>query len=119
VKAFDDPAAGRLREAWIEQNIASLESLLADVAAAIHQIDPKIVIGKMSCGPGTAYSGQAFERWYTALRATKARPDGREDVPPGRRRQRDHLRRSAGADRGRVPQADVAARPQRRLFLLP
>ncbi|MEI8241829.1 MAG: hypothetical protein WCI17_01040 [bacterium] len=78
VKAFDDPAAGHLREMWVEQNIASLESLLADVAAAIHEVDPEIVIGKMSCGPGggTTYSGQAFERWYTALRATKARPGG-------------------------------------------
>ena len=77
VKAFDDPDAENVREAWIEQNIASLESLLADVAAAIHEVNPGIVIGKMSCGPGgTTYSGQAFERWYTALRATKARPGG-------------------------------------------
>jgi hypothetical protein len=76
VKAFDDPGAGNVREAWIEQNIASLESLLADVAATIHEVNPGIVIGKMSCGPGMAYSGQAFERWYTALRATKARPGG-------------------------------------------
>jgi hypothetical protein len=76
VKAFDDPDAENVREAWIEQNIASLESLLADVAVAIHEVDPGIVIGKMSCGPGMAYSGQAFERWYTALGATKARPGG-------------------------------------------
>ena len=75
--AFDDPAQGPLRQLWVEQNIATLEALLADVAAAIHEVGPKIVIGKMSAGPGwTTYSGQAFERWFTALQATKARPGG-------------------------------------------
>lgn len=74
---FDDPAQGRLRQLWVDQNIATLESLLADVAAAIHEVDPRITIGKMSCGPGwTTYSGQAFDRWFTALGATKARPGG-------------------------------------------
>ncbi len=76
-RAFDEPAQGRLRHLWIEQNIESLESLLGDVAAAIHQVDPQILIGKMSTGVGwTTYSGQALERWYTALHATKARPGG-------------------------------------------
>ena len=75
--AFDDPAQGRLRQLWVEQNIATLESLLADVAATVRQVNPKIALGKMSCGPGwTTYSGQAFDRWFTALQATKARPGG-------------------------------------------
>lgn len=77
VKAFDDPAEGRLREWWVEQNVESIESLLADVAAAIRGVDPKIATGLMTCGPGwTTYSGQALDRWFAALGATRARPGG-------------------------------------------
>jgi hypothetical protein len=77
MKAFDAPDQGRLRELWVEQNIVSIESLLANVAAAIHKVDPKIATGLMTAGAGwTTYSGQAFDRWCTALRATKARPGG-------------------------------------------
>ena len=77
VRAFDDPAQGRLRSLWVEQNIASIESLLADVAAAIRKVDPKITTGLMTCGVGwTTYSGQALDRWFAALGATKARPGG-------------------------------------------
>ncbi len=77
VQAFDDPAAGRIRGLWVEQNIATIESLLADVKAAVHRIDPQIKLGKMSCGAEwTTYSGQAFDRWFIALGASKARPGG-------------------------------------------
>lgn len=77
VKAFDDPAHGRLRELWIEQNVATIESLMADVAAAVQAVDPRIATGLMTTGPGwTTYSGLAFDRWCTALGATKARPGG-------------------------------------------
>jgi hypothetical protein len=77
VQAFDDPAAGRIRELWVEQNVATIESLLADVKDAVHRIDPQIKLGKMSCGAEwTTYSGQAFDRWFTALGASKARPGG-------------------------------------------
>ncbi len=76
-EAFDDPAQGPLRALWVEQNTASLESLLSDVARAVREVDPGIAIGKMSCGPAwTTYSGQALDRWFGALGATKARPGG-------------------------------------------
>ncbi len=76
-RTFDDPAQGELRRLWVEQNAATLTSLLADVAATVHGVNPKIALGKMSAGPGwTTYSGQAFDRWFTALQATKARPGG-------------------------------------------
>lgn len=76
-KAFDVPDQGRVRELWVEQNIATIESLLTDVAAAVRQVSPKIALGKMTAGAGwTTYSGQAFGRWFTALGATKARPGG-------------------------------------------
>jgi hypothetical protein len=77
VKAFDIPGQGGVRELWVEQNIASIESLLAEVGNVIRKNDPKIAIGLMTAGAGwTTYSGQAFERWFTALGATKARPGG-------------------------------------------
>ena len=76
-QAFNDPAQGRLRQLWVEQNIATIASLLADVAATVHQVDPKIALGQMSAGPGWhTYSGQALDQWFTALQATKARPGG-------------------------------------------
>ncbi len=77
VKAFDAPEQGSVREAWIEQNIASIESLLADVGEAIRQVDGRIATGLMTAGAGwSSYSGLAFERWFTALGASKARPGG-------------------------------------------
>ncbi|MCE9615483.1 MAG: hypothetical protein K8T26_14525 [Lentisphaerae bacterium] len=85
VKAFNEPAAGRLRRLWVEQNVSSIESLLAEVASAVQAVNPRIATGLMTAGPAwTTYSGQAFDRWFTALRATKARPGGGfyDDVQP-------------------------------------
>ncbi len=77
LEAFNDPAQGRLRELWVEQNIAALESLLAEIRDVIVSVDGKIEIGLMTAGPGwTTYSGQALDRWFAALGATKARPGG-------------------------------------------
>ncbi|MEI6149821.1 MAG: hypothetical protein WCS01_12030 [bacterium] len=77
VQAFDVPGQGGVRELWVEQNIASIESLLADIRDAIHKVNPKIVTGLMTAGAGwTTYSGQAFDRWFAALGATKGRPGG-------------------------------------------
>jgi hypothetical protein len=85
-KAFDEPGQGALRQAWIEQNIAMIESLLADIADAVHEVNPGIALGLMTAGPAwTTYSGMAFKRWFSALRATKARPGGGfyTDATPG------------------------------------
>jgi hypothetical protein len=77
VGALDDPAGEEVRRAWVEQNVRSIESLLSDVEQAIHQVNPDIVTGLMTAGPGwTTYSGMAFERWMRALKATKMRPGG-------------------------------------------
>jgi hypothetical protein len=77
VAAFDDPAAGAVRAAWIEHNARTLEALMAEVAAAIHAVDPAIITGLMTAGPGwTTYNGVAFDRWLRALRAGKCRPGG-------------------------------------------
>jgi len=77
VQALNDPEQARTRQAWVEQNIASIESLLRDVAEAICRAAPDVATGLMTAGPGwTTYSGVAFGRWFRALRATKARPGG-------------------------------------------
>lgn len=87
VKAFDDPEAGNVRQAWVQQNVETLESLLADVAEAVKQAAPEVELGLMTAGAGwTTYSGQAFDRWFAALRATKSRPGGgfyNDDAPMG------------------------------------
>ena len=77
VRAFDAPGQGGVRELWVEQNIAAIESLMTEVREAIHKVNSSIAIGKMTAGAGwTTYSGQAFGRWFTALGATKGRPGG-------------------------------------------
>jgi hypothetical protein len=77
VAALNEPGAGEVREAWVEQNVRSLELLMAHVAQAIHSVDPAIETGLMTAGPGwTTYSGQALDRWFTALEAVKSRPGG-------------------------------------------
>ena len=86
VKALNDPAQTALRQAWIQQNIATIESLLTDVSAAVKEVDPGIGMGLMTNGPAwTTYSGMGFARWFPALRATKARPGGGfySDAVPG------------------------------------
>lgn len=83
-QAFDDPKAGRIRELWVEQNIATIESLFVDIRDAVQQVSPQIALGFMTTGAWTTYSGQAFDRWFTALGASKARPGGGfyEDARP-------------------------------------
>jgi hypothetical protein len=77
VQAFDVPGQGGVRELWVEQNIATIESLMTEVRTTVHKVNAGIVIGKMTAGAGwTTYSGQAFDRWFTALGATKGRPGG-------------------------------------------
>ncbi|NNM87913.1 MAG: hypothetical protein HKL95_05280 [Phycisphaerae bacterium] len=77
VAALNDPAQGTCRRAWAGQNIATIENLLSEVAKAVHSVNPGITTGLMTAGPGwSTYSGQAFDRWFPALQATKARPGG-------------------------------------------
>jgi hypothetical protein len=87
VQALSSPAEGGLREAWVEQNVRSIEALLWEVAQAIREVEAGIKTGLMTAGPGwTTYSGQAFERWFPALGATKSRPGGgfyADDAPKG------------------------------------
>ena len=86
VAGLNDPAHATLRQLWIQQNIESIASLLADVAAAVRSVDSGIALGLMTNGPAwTTYSGMGFEQWFTALHATKARPGGGfySDAVPG------------------------------------
>ena len=77
VARLRSPEGAVQREAWIEQNARVIESLMAHVEKAIHAVRPSIKTGLMTAGPRwTTYSGSAFERWFTALGATKARPGG-------------------------------------------
>ncbi len=77
VKELNSPGGAQLREAWVEHNARSLESILAHIEKTIHEVDPGIATGLMTAGAGwTTYSGMAFDRWFPALKAVKARPGG-------------------------------------------
>lgn len=77
VEAFHQPAQTALRRMWVDQNIESIERLMRLIADAVQAVDRSVALGLMTCGPGwTTYSGMTFDRWFTALRATKARPGG-------------------------------------------
>jgi hypothetical protein len=87
VAAFDRPEDDSIRKAWVEQNCASLESLMGVIKRAIDDVNPQIRKGLMTIGPGwVTYSGQDLNRWMTALGATKTRPGGgfySDDAPMG------------------------------------
>ena len=77
VRELNSPDGRAVREAWISQNARSIESLLALVGKAIHAVNPAIRTGLMTAGvEWGAYSGNEMERWFRALKASKARPGG-------------------------------------------
>jgi hypothetical protein len=87
VSALDDPGTSHLRAAWVEHNARTIESVYATIGEAIHDTNPRVQTGMMTLGMDyTGYSGTAYERWFKALRATKARPGQLFywDSPPGR-----------------------------------
>ena len=76
---------GKVREAWVEHSARVLESLLSDIASAVHQVNPAINVGFMSVGPNwSTYSGQALTSWVNALGSKRVRPGGGfyDDVVP-------------------------------------
>lgn len=84
VAALEHPAQRAVREQWVAQNSDTIASLLADVRAAIDEVEPAIETGLMTASPAwSAYSGPDHARWLQALRATKSRPGGGyyADVP--------------------------------------
>ena len=75
--AFNDPNGLEWRQAWVNQNVQVLQTLMQDVKEAIRDVDPGIATGLMTAGPGwTTYSGQDIPAWLTALDATRIRPGG-------------------------------------------
>ena len=77
VSRLNSPDAGPLRRAWVLHNADVLDELLADLAAAIHDVDGGIDVGLMTTGPSwTTYSGQALARWMATLGGRRVRPGG-------------------------------------------
>ena len=77
VQELNGPEGRGTREAWIEQNTRTIEALMAHVRKAIRQANPEVQTGLMTCGfSWTTYSGPAFDRWFRALGARRARPGG-------------------------------------------
>ena len=74
--ALNQPAERTLREAWIEHNVQTLESLGRDIAAAIHAVSPAIKTGLMIGGTFYCYNGAEFARLCASLKAEKFRPGG-------------------------------------------
>jgi hypothetical protein len=75
VSALDESENSTLRRAWVEHNGRVLESLLADIAAAVREVDASIALGLMTLGPAySAYNDSAFERWFKTLGGIKGRP---------------------------------------------
>jgi hypothetical protein len=75
VAQLNQPGNRLLREAWVEFNCATLESLCRDISAAVHAVNPLIDVGLMTYGPSlNTYSGQDWDRWLKALDGKRARP---------------------------------------------
>jgi len=74
VHALNDPSEGELRRAWVERNARTIESIYDTIGEAVHQTNPRIQTGMETLGVVySAYSGSAYERWFAALRATRAK----------------------------------------------
>ena len=77
VNLLNTKEGAKLREKWVEQNIETIESLLALIEKTIHGVNENIEIGLMSpINNWTTYSGCDYERWLKALKAKKMRPGG-------------------------------------------
>jgi hypothetical protein len=75
VATLNDPQGGGMRRAWVARNASVIEKLYATIGDAIHDVDPNIKTGMMTIGMVFSnYYGSAYDRWFSALRATKARP---------------------------------------------
>lgn len=65
------------RAHWVEQNVTTLERVLAHIEHVVHSLNPGIELGLMTVPPlWGAYSGCGYERWLLALKATRVRPGG-------------------------------------------
>jgi hypothetical protein len=75
VAQLNQPGNRVLREAWVEFNCSTLESVCRDIAAAVHEVNSQIDVGLMTYGPSlNTYSGQDWDRWLKALGGKRARP---------------------------------------------
>jgi len=73
--ALSAPENRALRQAWVAHNGRLLESVLTDIAGAVHSVNPAIAMGSMTLGPAfTTYSNSTVDKWMNALGATKVRP---------------------------------------------
>ncbi|SDW05792.1 hypothetical protein [Paenibacillus sp. CF384] len=77
VGVLNSPEGKTHREHWVQQNIATIESLLQHIAETVRKVDPRIELGLMTVSLNiSTYTGADYEKWFSALRSTKGRPGG-------------------------------------------
>ncbi|MBM7566166.1 hypothetical protein [Paenibacillus sacheonensis] len=77
VNELNASEGGIHRERWVQQNIETIERLLAHIAEAVHGVDASIELGLMTVSLSiSTYTGADYKRWFQALKAVKARPGG-------------------------------------------
>ncbi len=76
IAALNNPKEKKLRQAWIENNVRTLESLGREIVSAIHAVNPEIKTGLMASGSVYCYNGGELARLCSSLKAEKYRPGG-------------------------------------------
>ena len=77
VSALNESSNAELRRQWVEFNENTLAGLADLIRLAVQGVDPDIELGLMTIGPLWAgYSGFSFDKWFSALDSSIARPGG-------------------------------------------
>lgn len=74
-KKLNATGGKKLRAAWVQQNVETIERLMQLIEQSVHAVDGSIVLGLMTTGKEmSTYNGDRYDLWMEGLKATKGRP---------------------------------------------